>query len=503
MWGRAWRGPRVRVCENCCSGCRKEAWTRYLRRCSRVYLTARRARAPSASEGRCEPVTDRSPAMSTLSEAERGLFEQALDLLVRKLSEDESSLGVEFPYVTEPDGSWRTLPASLSAGYVGGQWSHGNWFCGFWIGLLLAAYLWSEDDRFLKWARQRMSLVAPRCGDGNTHDIGFIFHSSAIPAHHITGEATFARTTMRAAEQLRARLIPTPKGAYISSWGPLSDERGRRSSAIDTMANLPLLYWAADYSGDGSFRLAAESHAQMTCDAFVRPNNSTYHAVEYDLPSGERKRGFTFQGYADESCWSRGHAWAVYGFAATARATAKLEYLVLAEVLSEYYLTRLAEGHSMVPFWDFDDPAIPNALRDSSTAGIVASALLDLAAIHPTGAGRADGHKRRATCCGSSASATLPGKRNSGDCSNTAATPSLTATAKTAPCCLVISTSSWHCTSCFDRASYSPSPTTQGWSKEGAEVRPPRGAPACRRRHARAAPRGARPRFSRQRSSGW
>jgi unsaturated chondroitin disaccharide hydrolase len=119
----------------------------------------------------------------------------------------------------------------------------------------------------------------------------------------------------------------------------------------------------------------------MTRGAFIRPDMSTYHAVEYDLVTGERTRGFTFQGYADESCWTRGQAWAIYGFAETARATGKVEYLTLAERLADYYLARM--GDRLVPFWDFDDPAIPDCPLDSATGGIVASAFLTMAALHP------------------------------------------------------------------------------------------------------------------------
>ena len=82
--------------------------------------------------------------------------------------------GWRSPYVTAPDGSWRTMPASRSAGYAAGAWSHGNWFCGFWIGLHLAAYLRTLNERHLGWATERMLLVAPRADDPNTHDIGFI-----------------------------------------------------------------------------------------------------------------------------------------------------------------------------------------------------------------------------------------------------------------------------------------------------------------------------------------
>jgi unsaturated chondroitin disaccharide hydrolase len=318
---------------------------------------------------------------AALGGARRAAYREALDLLAWKIAEDERSIGVEFPYVTGPDGSWRTMSASVSAGYDGDAWSHGNWFCGFWVGLLLAAHLHTNEDRFLVWAQERMQLVAPRADDPNTHDIGFIFWGSAIPLFHLTGEPHFAALALRAADRLRARLVTTGSGAYVSSWGPLSDDRGRRSSAIDTMANLPLLYWAASNADDGSFRLAGEAHARMTERAFIREDMSTYHAVEYDLASGERTRGYTFQGAFDESCWPRGQGWAIYGFAASAAATGKFEHLELAQRLATYYLNRL--DHGLVPHWDFDDPAIPDAPRDSSASAIVAAALLDMAALHP------------------------------------------------------------------------------------------------------------------------
>jgi unsaturated chondroitin disaccharide hydrolase len=316
-----------------------------------------------------------------ISDPQKSQFHKALDILSEKLLEDELAIGLAFPYMTGADGAWLTMLASESACYKGERWSHGNWFCGFWIGLLLAAYLHTGRERFRELADERMRLIAHRADDPNTHDIGFIFNSSAVPAAHIAGGGWYVDLALRAANRLRARIITTPQGAYISSWGHLSDPRGRRSSAIDTMANLPLLYWAADTSKDGSFRLAGEAHALTTRNAFVRPDMSTFHAVEYDDVSGERIRAYTFQGAADESCWSRGQAWAILGFAATACATGKREYLELAERLTDYFLSRLRDDSA--PYWDFDDPAIPNAPRDTSASAIVATALLDIADLHP------------------------------------------------------------------------------------------------------------------------
>jgi unsaturated chondroitin disaccharide hydrolase len=307
-------------------------------------------------------------------------FSEALDLLSGKMLEDEPTLGVSFPYVTRPDGSWDTMPASVSAGYTGDAWSHGNWFGGFWIGLHLMSYLHGANDAHLAIAEERMRLVAPRSHDPNTHDIGFIFLSSALPLYHVTSDELHRQTGLEAARQLRARLVRTDLGAYVSSWGPHDDQRGRRSSAIDTMANLPLLYWAGEQTKDDSFMVAAELHAQSTERTFIRDDLSTYHAVEYDLPAGTRKRGYTYQGLGDESFWSRGQGWAVLGYAETARATGSRRYLDLAHTLADRFLEALA-GRSSAP-WDFDD-ASDNATLDTAASAIVANALLQVADLEP------------------------------------------------------------------------------------------------------------------------
>lgn len=131
--------------------------------------------------------------------AQRALFSTRLEQMARKVAEDEPTLGVEFPHVTAPDGSWIRLPASLSAGYSGSSWGHGNWLCGFWVGLLLASYRTTGDMKYLMWARERMRLVAQRAEDPNTHDIGFIFDSSAIPGFEITSDRWYGDIALAAA----------------------------------------------------------------------------------------------------------------------------------------------------------------------------------------------------------------------------------------------------------------------------------------------------------------
>ena len=119
----------------------------------------------------------------------------------------------------------------------------------------------------------------------------------------------------------------------------------------------------------------------MTAKAFIRPDDSTYHAVEYDMTTGVRRRGYTFQGAFDESAWSRGQAWAVYGYVNTARETGKRAWLDLAGRLTAYYLRRL-DGRP-VPPWDFDATGADAEIKDTAAAAVMASALIEMGRLHP------------------------------------------------------------------------------------------------------------------------
>jgi hypothetical protein len=198
----------------------------------------------------------------------------------------------------------------------------------------------SGRQHFLDVAISRMRSIVPHSDDRNTHDIGFNLCTSVPSAYHITGDPWLREVGMHGANQLRSRLVTTRDNAYVPSW-PLVHERGSRTVQIDTMPILPLLYWATDESKDTDLREAGEAHAQTTQEHFVRPDYSTVHTVEFDPVSGHPMRKFTFRGYADDSCWSRGQAWAIYGFVATAHATRRIEYLQLAERLAGYFSNRL------------------------------------------------------------------------------------------------------------------------------------------------------------------
>ena len=115
-----------------------------------------------------------------------------------------------------------------------------------------------------------------------------------------------------------------------------------------------------------------------------RPDYTSYHVALYDSISGKFIRGCTNQGLNDDSFWSRGQAWGIYGFTVVYRETRDKEFLRFAEKITDVYLSRLPSDY--IPYWDFDDPKIPDAERDASAAAIVASALLELAQLEDNSA---------------------------------------------------------------------------------------------------------------------
>ena len=149
--------------------------------------------------------------------------------------------------------------------------------------------------------------------------------------------------------------------------------RGVRT-IIDVMMNLPLLWWAYEETNDDKYYNVAYTHSKRTIEEFIREDYSTVHVIDFDLETGEIIRKITAQGYSDDSCWSRGQAWAIYGFTLAYKYTKDELFLKTAVNIAEYFIANLPEDY--VPYWDFDDPE--KEIKDSSVAAIAASGMITL-----------------------------------------------------------------------------------------------------------------------------
>ena len=255
------------------------------------------------------------------------------------------------------------------------------WVNGFWPGILWQLYedgkeSHKEEYRIQAQEMEKLldqALFATNEGfEGLHHDVGFMWLPTAVADYRLTKNQDSRRRGLIAANYLAARFNPT--GGFITAWNTKEKEG---LSIIDTMMNLPLLYWASEDLGYDRFQRIAQLHADKTMKNAVRPDGSVIHILHYDVVTGDVLESFGGQGYGVGSAWSRGQAWAIYGFTISYLATRKQEYLDTAKKVAHYFLANAALT-DYVPLLDFRSPENP-ILYDSTAGAIAASALLTIA----------------------------------------------------------------------------------------------------------------------------
>jgi VCBS repeat-containing protein len=268
----------------------------------------------------------------------------------------------EYPQETRSDGTWTTYSAQ-------------RWTSGFFPGSLWQMYEATGDSAWRTAAQARQAGLEGEKTDTGTDDIGFILLDSFGKGYRLTGTDSYRQVVLTAARTLLSR-YSSVVGALRSLDNPAGASTTDFRVIVDSMMNSEMLYWASAHGGDPGLANAAVQHAVTTMNAHVRPDGSTYHMVVFDSTTGAVKRKQTIQGYNDNSTWSRGQAWTLYGFTMAYRETGNAQMLATARRVADYYIAHLPSDN--VPYWDFQAPGIPNEPRDSSAAAIAASGLLEL-----------------------------------------------------------------------------------------------------------------------------
>ena len=251
-----------------------------------------------------------------------------------------------------------------------------EWTTSFWTGQLWLAWEMSGDAAFRAMAEKNVRSFGLRIAgrsDTNTHDLGFLYTLSCVAAWRLTGNRDARGFALQAAEALLERFHA--KAQIIQARGDLKDPQQAGRMIIDCNMNLPLLYWASEQTGDPRFARAAQAHVRQAATYLIREDASTFHTYYMDVQTGEPRYGNTQQGYADDSCWSRGQAWGIYGFLLSFIYTGDKEMVALSKRLANYFLNRLPED--AVCHWDLALVGT-DALRDSSSAAIAVCGLLEL-----------------------------------------------------------------------------------------------------------------------------
>lgn len=255
-----------------------------------------------------------------------------------------------------------------------------DWCSGFFPGCMWYTYELTKDQKWEKLAMKYTEDLDSVKYLKWHHDVGFMIGDSYLNGLRIDNRKEYIPVIIEAAKSLSTRF--RPGAGVIQSWNV---DRGWQSKRgwtcpviIDNMMNLELLFEATRLSGDSTFHKIAVSHADVTLKNHFRPDNSCYHVVDYNPETGEALHHHTAQGYAHESVWARGQAWAIYGYTVCYRYTHDKRYLDQAENIYNFIFNDPRLPEDLIPYWDYDAPEIPNEPRDASSAACTASALYEM-----------------------------------------------------------------------------------------------------------------------------
>lgn len=271
----------------------------------------------------------------------------------------------------------RVVPRTISKSGSLTMINPNDWCSGFFPGSLWQIYNYTHDSY---WRQQAISftwLIEDAKWNTGTHDLGFMMNNSFGKAWELTGERSYKDVVLQSAKSLITRY--NPKVGCIRSWGRNNDTK-KFTVIIDNMMNLEMLFRATQETGDSTYYKIAVKHADTTMKNHFRPDYSSYHVVEYDPATGNVQSRHTAQGFSDDSFWSRGQAWGLYGYTLCYRFTQNPAYLAQARHIADFFFGLPNLPEDLIPYWDMKAPNIPNTPRDASAAAIMASALYELSA---------------------------------------------------------------------------------------------------------------------------
>jgi len=341
--------------------------------------------------------TSQLPPPDTIHAAGTKSYTQAISLLKKEIDRTASKFA---PLVKDaPAGS---LSSSKGPGFFNdgdnesGEWKQRAgfyWTGSFWIGELWKMYAYTRDEKYRRWAELWNSRLLG-IEDQQNHDVGFLYYYSSAFGYDQTRATELRESALKAAQRLTD--LFNPKTELIAAWEVNGDD-----TIVDTMMNLQILWWATQQTGDPKWKQIGLKHALRTAEWFVRPDGSVVQSVHYNPGDGRQKvelRGggqrnivadlpnqsppggklfsHTHQGFAANTTWSRGAAWALYGFSSAYAATHDPKLLATAQRVADYIISELPEDR--VPWFDFDDQGVHYRNRDTSAAAIISGGLLML-----------------------------------------------------------------------------------------------------------------------------
>ena len=287
-------------------------------------------------------------------------IKKATDKFLTKLAEFDGA----FPPACSKDGKYNLI-------------GNAEWTSGMHTGAMLLAYEITGNERFLAHAKKQIDSYFKRFEDKTDlwgHDVGFVFSPSCVAFYKLTGDERLKELALNAAEFLYEYIYSQKGGFILRSYNSKHTEIGCRTM-MDTLMNIPLFFWAYEMTGKKKYYDAANSQLKITEQCLIREDGSSFHHYLFDVETHKPVRGLTFQGHADDSCWSRGHAWGIYGLPVAYTYNHDESLQPLHRDITYFMLNHLPENY--IPYYDYDFVEACDEPIDTSAALISACGMLE------------------------------------------------------------------------------------------------------------------------------